>query len=114
MKREELLMPEFLLADQPIKDDTLNAQRMYIYCTQYLTLIEVWSLDFGPAIFHDYQTTKDFTYQDEDYILCIVQNNVSAFASEVEALRGVDHEQELLDKAWAFFEDYLIWEDEQH
>ena len=114
MNLEEIKMPEFLLAEQPIKDDSLNANRMVIYCTQFLSLIEVWPFDLGVAVLHEHQRQKQFQYKEEEYVFVIVQNNVENFSSEIDRLKGVDHEEQLLDRAWAWYCDYTKWEDAQN
>lgn len=101
-----LITPDFLLCDIPIKNRTHNDVRQWVYCPKALSLIEMICVNDSP----DFQFTgiqERFEYENpegiiEDYFAVFTQNNCEA----------TDHNPtDILKGAWAFYKDYLIWED---
>lgn len=99
---EELTLPEFLLAEFPIKDGGFNDQRMFIV-HKGISLIEIIAHDEFPAFvtFED-KISKQYSYFDEEFTLVYHTNNVEYL--DMDPLN-------LLDKAFEWFREYLIWED---
>ena len=68
-----------------------------------LSLIEVIAHDENPAfITFNGKATKQYSYFDEEFTLVYHTNNVG--------YHGIDP-IELLDRAFEWFREYLIWED---
>lgn len=117
---EKLETPDYLFCEQPIKDNSIDADRMFIYCSRYLSLIEVWAFDRGNAAWSREQFQKNYTYKSnmhgsEDYLLVFVQNNVDLVnATKDSALDQIKTEDQVMDEAWRFFEQYLKWDDFQN
>ncbi len=94
--------PEFLLAEFPVKTGTPNDNRLFIV-HKGVSLIEVISTIDFPEIFLDENTLfREYSYGPEKYILAFHTNNAEFFG-----LTG----EELLDKSWNWFREYLEWED---
>lgn len=114
---QQIINPEYLLCELPIKDESFNDQRQFIYCTKYLSLIEIFSEDDITVAFDKSQIQKQYLYEDESFLLVFTQNNVemvNAHLNEIEVLKGnvsLKREMDILDEAWKFYEDYLKWED---
>ncbi len=107
MRAVELFIPEFVLVEIPVKDGSMHDERMWIYCPQALSMIEVISEFEIDAVLHSSLIQKRFKFtnsqgEEESFTLGIVQNNCG--------LAEVDP-HDLLDRAWHFFNDYLVWED---
>lgn len=64
-------------------------------------------------------TQKQYSYQDEDFLLVFSQNNVEMVNQSISGLdiiKGtatLKNEMDILDEAWAFYQSYLLWEDSQ-
>lgn len=101
---EELTLPEFLLAEFPIKNESFNDQCIFIV-HKGLSLIEVIVHDETPAFvtFHS-KISRQYSYFGEEFTLVYHTCNVQFHHLEP---------KELLDKAWEWFREYLIWEDTQ-
>lgn len=107
MKFEELIIPQFVLAEIPVKDGSIHDDRSWIYCPGALSLIEVIAEDELTVALDRSLIRKKFTYENPDcfpeyFLLVIIQNNCE--------YAGVDP-QLLLDQAWNWYQKYLIWED---
>lgn len=105
---KEIILPQFLLAEDPkgTADKTT-----FIYSPHYLSLVLIIPEDektFIPNEENRSRKRKTFFYNDESFELIILQNNV-AYAGGT--LSPEISEDEFLDLAWKFWEDYLIWED---
>lgn len=108
----ELRNPEFLHCEFPIKTgDIVRDNRAFIYCVNYLSLIEIIPMDLFLAAFPIEQAQKEYTYETgETFLLVFTQNNIE-LANEA---TGKDTTPEqLLDLAWNYYREYLIWEDSQ-
>ena len=110
-------MPEFLFCEFPVKNGSIHDNRMFIYCSRHISLIEVIPLEDMQVVYETEHRMKQFSYTgptgEEDYLLVITQNNLEKVTSEIEAIQGVDHAEKLLSQAWLYFENYLKWEDKQ-
>jgi len=107
MKATELSLPEFLLAEFPVKTGQPDDERHFIV-HRGITLIEVLPLAIMTELLNDNVVKKQYTYTNpegltEKFILTYHTNNGH--------FHGFD-QFELLDKAWKFYENYLRWEDE--
>ena len=100
---EELILPEFLLAEYPIKDGSVNDLRSFIV-HKGISLIEIIPNDEIITIVFDSKTSKQYSFFDEDFTLVYHTNNVEYY--NIPPL-------DLLDKAWQWYREYLIWEDTQ-
>ncbi len=98
--------PDFLLAEIPIKNNTINDDRIWVYCSKTFSLIEfILQDDFPERAYVGTQTT--FVYKDtdgykENWIGVYIQNNC--------AMVGIDQKENLND-AWSFLETYFKWEE---
>ncbi|MCP9763911.1 hypothetical protein [Lacihabitans soyangensis] len=109
MSAEELFVPEFLLAEIPIKDKSVQDDRLWIYSSKYVSLIEAYCEGFVVFVFPLNMIQKKFEYVNSDGVtetwnLVFVQNNVGFVDSEKNPV-------EVLDDAFHFLETYLTWED---
>lgn len=98
--------PEFLMCELPIKDNSKNDDRIWIYHTQTLSLIEfICVSDFQDFNFNLKvgMDRFEFQYDDiiEDWFGVFVQNNCDQFSND---------ENKVLKSAWQFLKEYLEWE----
>lgn len=103
MKKFEFTKPEFLFCEIPVKDDSQNDDRIWIYHLDSLSLIEFIFVDD----FADFQFTGKqdrFEYLGENWFGVFVQNNCEVTEQDAD---------QVLKKAWQFLEDYFVWEDDQ-
>lgn len=104
MKKLEYLQPEFLFCEIPIKDNSFNDQRIWIYHRKSISLIEF----IDSSKISDFSFTGKlnyFTYEDqEDWIGIFVQNNCEITGNV---------EEKILLGAWNFLKAYFEWEDSQ-
>jgi len=101
MEKFEYTQPEFLFCEIPIKDKSINDDRIWIYHRLSLSLIEFICVDD----FNDFQfkgKQDRFEYLDENWFGVFVQNNCEVTENS---------DKEVMKKAWRFLENYLIWED---
>ena len=105
---KEIKLPLFLLAEEP----TAPVDRFtFIYSPLYLSLILIIpenDISFLPNFNNINKPRKTFIYREESFEFIIIQNNVLATGGE---LAPVITEEEFLNKAWKWYEEYLIWED---
>lgn len=109
MKIEKLEIPEFLLAEIPIKDKSIHDDRLWIYASKWLTLIEAYCEGFVEIAFPMDLIQKKYKYTNSDgiaetWVLVFVQNNVGFVDDQKEPI-------ELLDEAFHFLKIYMTWED---
>jgi hypothetical protein len=109
MKFEKIEIPEFLLAEIPVKDKTIHDNRIWINATKWLSLIEVYCEGDVDFAFPMNLIQKKYTYVNtegvtETWVLVFVQNNIGFIDSDKNPV-------DVLDDAWRFFEIYLTWED---
>lgn len=110
----ELTTPRFLLAEEPIKDLSNEApNRVWIYAPFCLSLIECISLSEVTFIpFESNRTSKDYEYfsplyqSSETWKLIFIQENTEVAAEAITP-------EQLLDQAWEFYSNYMLWEDTQ-
>jgi hypothetical protein len=105
MKIEELIIPEFIFGEIPIKTGSIHDQRMWIYCTRALSLIEVIAEDELTVAIDRKLLQKKYQHEDEQYTLVFIQNNCEATENDP---------NDLLDNAWHFIAQYFKWEDNQN
>ncbi|SHJ62821.1 hypothetical protein SAMN04487911_12810 [Arenibacter nanhaiticus] len=103
MTIEDLILPEFIFGEFPIKDDSFNDQRQFII-HKGTSLIEVLAQDEFTNVVFDDKTGKQYSYFGEDFTLFYQTNNTAASGQ---------NEMEVLDRAWEWYREYLIWEDTQ-
>ncbi|WP_394749466.1 hypothetical protein [Spongiimicrobium salis] len=98
----EFQLPEFLLGENPIKDGSTTDQRLFII-HKGITMIEVISHEIFPIhLIKDVQRKKEYTFFEESFTL--------AYHTDNSSYHGIESES-LLDMAWEWFRQYLIWED---
>lgn len=97
----EMNLPEFLFGEFPIKNDGFNDHRQFIFY-KGITLIEIISDEIFVSVIFDDKVWKQYSYFNEDFRLVYHTNN--------SMYHNID-EIELLDKAWKWYREYLIWED---
>ena len=103
MGKFKFTKPEFLMCEIPIKDGSQHDDRIWIYHTASLSLIEfIYVDDFADFSFIGKQDR--FEYQDENWFGVFVQNNCETTEQNAD---------EVLKKAWKYLEEYFIWEDQQ-
>ena len=105
---KELILPHFLLAENPTEDEN---RFIYIYSPVYLSFILIISEDSQTVLLNEEmrrKPRKTFTYEDENFEFVILQNNVEMVGGQ---LAPKISEEEFLNQAWKFWEDYLIRED---
>ena len=102
--KHQFELPEFLLAEFPIKTgNSFNDERHFIV-HKGITLIEVIPIDLYKEIhLNDGIISKRYKYNNENFILAYHTNNAHLY----------DYNQyELLDLAWEWYRQYLKWEDD--
>lgn len=106
---KELKLPKFLLAENPTED---HNKFIYIYSPVYLSLILIVAEDHQTVVLNEEMASKPrkkFRYDDESFEFVVLQNNVLITGGQ---LAPRISEIEFLDNAWAWWKNYLIWEDE--
>jgi hypothetical protein len=106
MEKFNFSTPKFLFCEIPIKDNSINDNRIWVYHIKSLSLIEIINVDQ----FKDFEfkgVKERFEYENstgflENYFAVFTQNNCS---------NTNQNEKEVLKKAWQFYKNYLIWED---
>lgn len=107
MEKLDFIQPEFLLCEIPIKNNTFNDNRLWVYHRLSLSLIEFINVDE----FKDFQfknVADRFEYENstgfvENYFAVFVQNNCEATDQ---------NEKEVLKNAWSFLKNYFDWEEQ--
>ena len=122
---KQISLPKFIHCEnEPKTGEFFHDNRQFIYCPEYLSLIEIIPLDDIQLAYSMEQFQKTFSYQSESYILeeefllVFVQNNIELIESALEMQHlqnGTDPmtEEKLIDEAWNYYKTYLIWEDKQ-
>lgn len=108
MKKFNFIQPEFLLCEIPIKNNTQNDNRIWVYHRLTLSLIEFVNVDdFVDFKFEGIFDRFEYVINDsevENYFGVFVQNNCEATEN---------NKTEVLKKACLFLQKYLIWEDKK-
>ncbi len=95
-------LPEFLLGDFPIKNDSFNDDRQFII-HKGISLIEIIAHELYEAhITFDDKISKQYSFFGEEFTLVYHTNNADYFG---------DSPLDVLDKAFDWYREYLIWED---
>lgn len=107
MKKFEFNTPEYLLCEIGRKDGSHNDDRLWVYCVKSLTLLEFVCADDWDEVYINY--TREFQHinnlgEKETWLVAIVQNNAELADKNIE---------EVLDGAIRYFENYLIFEDDE-
>ncbi|GHE34987.1 hypothetical protein [Sphingobacterium griseoflavum] len=107
MEKFNYTQPEYLFCDIAVKDGSYNDNRMWVYHRPSLSLIEFVCLnDVDSLEFTGY--SKDYVYLDDEpeaWKGVFVQNNCEVTSNDPIVV---------IDRAWAYLENYLKWEDSQH
>ncbi|WP_291076321.1 MULTISPECIES: hypothetical protein [unclassified Empedobacter] len=123
---EQISIPKFIHCEnEPKTGDFLHDNRQFIYCPEYLSLIEIIPLDDIQIAYPMEQFQKSFLYfsdhfkSEEEYLLVFVQNNVKLIESNNEIVHlqnGTEPmtEEKLIDEAWDYYKTYLIMEDKKN
>ena len=104
----ELKLPHFLLAENPTED---LDRFIYIYSPVYLSLILIINENFQTLLVNEEMRNKPrrtFHYGDEIFEFVILQNNVIMTGGQ---LAPEISEEQFLNEAWKWYEEYLLWED---
>ncbi|WP_169630373.1 hypothetical protein [Flavobacterium sp. ASW18X] len=101
MTMEEFDLPEFIFGEFPIKDGGFNDERQFIF-HKGVSLIEIIAFDEFIHVIDSSKISKQYSYFGEDFSLTYHTNNTEHLGL---------NPMEVLDKAWEFYRDYLIWED---
>lgn len=101
MDKKDFSLPDFLLGEFPIKNDGFNDQRQFII-HKGITLIEIIPHEVFTHVTFENQTAAQYSYFGEDFTLCYHTSNGGYYNLE---------EKELLDLAFEWYREYLIWED---
>lgn len=106
MEKINYLNPEFLLCEIPIKDNSFNDKRVWVYSLKSLSLIEFINVDLlqdfefkGKQERFEYISTNGTI---ENWFGVFTQNNCELTEN---------NSNKILKKAWDFFEKYLKWKD---
>lgn len=122
---QQISIPQFIHCEnEPKTGDLIHDNRQFIYCPQYLSLIEIIPVDDYQIQYSMDQFQKSYFYfseyfqLEEEYLLVFFQNNIEFIesGSEIKHLQnGTDPmtEEKLMDQAWDYYKTYLIWEDKQ-
>lgn len=105
---KEIKLPQFLFAEDPTGSTDRD---LYIYSPHHLSLVMVIPENDMTFLLNTENVSlkrKTYTYEDESFELIILQNNV-LYAEG--SLSPEISEDNFLDLAWKFWENYLIWED---
>ncbi len=107
MALQNYTKPKFLLAEIPIKNNTFQDHRNWVYCVDALSLIEfIYVDDLQDFQFTGYQ--ERFEYENEidgeleNFWAVFVQNNCEAAGQ---------NQATVMQEAWQFYKEYLQWED---
>lgn len=102
MEMNEFNLPEFILGEFPIKTgDHFNDNRHFIV-HKGITMIEIIPNEIFIELLKDNAVFKRYKYGDEQFILVYHTNN--GYLHNI-------NQYELLDRAWQWYKEYLIWED---
>ena len=74
MTIEDLTLPEFLFGEFPIKDDSFNDQRQFIF-HKGISLIELIAHDEFEDVVFDGKTSKKYSFFGEDFTFAYHTNN---------------------------------------
>lgn len=97
--------PEFLMCEIPVKDNSPNDDRLWVYHTKSLSLIEfVCVSDFPDFQFKGKMERFEYFNGDdtEDWFGVFVQNNCNGFELD---------DNDVLKQSWLYLKAYLEWED---
>jgi hypothetical protein len=108
MEKFNFTKPDFLFCEIPVKDGSMHDDRVWVYCTKALSLIEFVNVDtFKDFEFNAFQKRYEYDSSDgilENYFGVFVQNNCEFTEKRPD---------KVMDDAWQFYKDYLQWEDKQ-
>lgn len=125
-KFTQITLPDFIHCEnEPKNGDFLHDQRQFIYCPKYISLVELIPYDDIQIAYPIELPQKQYFYisdrykVEEEWLLVLVQNNIEAANTilEIENLSSGAAKmtpEKLLDLAWNYYKNYLIWEDSQN
>lgn len=121
----EISLPKFIHCEnEPKTGDLIHDNRQFIYCPEYLSLIEIIPLDTYQIQYSMDLPQKNFVYKsdkyeyEEEFLVVLVQNNIE----QVNQSREIEHIQnktqpltseQMLNDAWDYYLNYLKWEDQE-
>lgn len=114
---QQIIIPQFIHCEnEPKTGDFIHDNRQFIYCSEYLSLIEIIPVDDYQIQYSMDLVQKNYSYEDEDFLLVYLQNNVNQInqIKEIEylkkGLRPIS-EIELMNQAFEYYSNYLEnWE----
>jgi len=102
----DLALPDFLFCEQPIKDGSFSAMRNFILHTKSKSLIEVFDdvthVELG---LNDTVARQKFYYNNPD--------GIREYYTLAVHYTSIEFGIGLLEQAWKFYKEYIIWEDQQ-
>jgi len=98
--------PNFIIGKPLPVTGTWRDDRIFIYCVQHLSLIEVWPSDHGTVAFPKEQYQKVYAHEDEEYLLVFTQNNIRMIEDVDEMVHG-DPSKKVIEAAWKAFKSFL-------
>lgn len=114
---QQISIPKFIHCEnEPKTGDFLHDNRQFIYCTEYLSLIEIIPVDDFQIQYSMDLMQKNYSFEDEEFLLVYLQNNVNQInqMKEIEYLqKGLKpiSEIELMNQAFDYYSNYLEnWE----
>lgn len=110
---KQISIPKFIHCEnEPKTGDFIHDNRQFIYCSEFLSLIEIIPIDDYQIQYSMDLVQKNFSYEDEDFLLVYIQNNVSQInqMKEIEYMqKGLKpiSEIELMNQAFDYYCNYL-------
>lgn len=120
---EQISIPKFIHCEnEPKTGDIMHDNRQFIYCSEYLSTIEIIPLDTYQITYPMEMFQKSFFYfseyfqTEEECLSVFLQNNIEFVELDLEIKHlqnGTDpmSASKLIDEAWEYYKTYLIWED---
>lgn len=124
-KVTQIKLPDFIHCEnEPKTGEFLHDQRQFIYCPRYLSLIELIPIDEIQIHYPEKLPYRNFSYyseryeDEEDWLLVMVQDNIEVVNSitEIERMQSGTEPmttERLIELAWEYYKNYLVWEDSQ-
>lgn len=110
---QEISIPRFIHCEnEPKTGDFIHDNRQFIYCTEYLSLIEIIPMDDYQLQYSMDQVQKTYFFEDEEFLFVYLQNNVDQInqMKEIEFLQTGKKpisESQLMDEAFDYYKNYL-------
>lgn len=114
---QQITIPKFIHCEnEPKNGDLIHDNRQFIYCAEYLSLIEIIPVDDYQIQYSMNQFQKTYLFDEEEFLLVYLQNNVNQInqMKEIKLLqKGLSpiSQSELMDQAFDYYKNYLEnWE----